>query len=58
VISKFTCVVVPTAGTSFTSTACPRSVIVKLRGRVPMNVARDWLFAAEGFLRRSLEPST
>ena len=58
VISKFTCDVVPTAGTTSTSTATPRSVIVKVRGRVPMNVARRLPFAAAVFLRLAFEPSS
>src|SRR5215831_13061260 len=55
VISKFTCVVVPTVGITSTSTSCPRSVIVKVRGRVPMNVARDRSSTAAVFLLRGFE---
>jgi len=55
VISKFTCVVVPTVGITSTSTANPRSVIVKIRGRVPMNVARGRSSVARVFLRRGFE---
>jgi hypothetical protein len=58
VIAKFTCVVVPTAGITSTSTACSRSIMLNVRGRVPMNVERGRLLAGELFLRRCFEPET
>jgi len=56
-MAKFTCVAVPIAGTTSTFTTSPRSVMVKIRGRVPMKVARDWFFADELFRRCRFEPS-
>ena len=58
VIWKFTCVVVPAAGITSTSTTCPRSVIRTFRGRVPMNTARGRPFAEAVLLRGGFERST
>jgi len=58
VISKFTCVVVPTTGTSSTSTTCPRSVSVRIRGRLPRNVVRRGRLASAVLLRRGFGLAT